>query len=112
MYTIKSNKQSLSFKMGADVYTFPLPPASVLMQLRGMSEKAKAGKTIEDFGAAFREICGVVFGAEIMAKIVEYFDGDDVEIIANISPYLADVVIPALMKQSSGWTKKIKKLLR
>lgn len=75
-------------------------------------EIEKGGKNFEKLGNAILEIIEIVFGKKDGQKIIDFYEGDYVELLLDIYPFIINVVSPAYMKVKKQREKEIKQKIK
>lgn len=58
-----------------------------------------------EYGNALLDFLRVVFGAENVLTIAEFFEDNYIEMMSQLFPFISDRIVPAV-KRSIGYTKK------
>jgi len=84
---------------------------SSMKKLQAATDKLKSGKDWDD--AAFSEYCAaldttldILLGEKNRKEIVKYFDGQYISMAAAITPFITDVITPALGAGLAKATRK------
>ena len=116
MYQInRRTPQVMRFKLGDKEVSFKLPEHLTPDKLNEASGALVKAREIEDQTASFKavseaviNILRLVFGTELADEIIAFFDGDYVEMVEQVFPYINYEVIPTLARRSKERAKKLK----
>ena len=94
-------------KLGADVFEVEIDAHRVvkgLLECRGLfgqsadkqslRKGAQCAPATADFGKTITDLFELVFGAEIAARILAFYEGNYIEMCAEVLPFIAETVIP------------------
>lgn len=80
------------------------------------SEKLKAAPNDAEkqraFGEAFSALLELIFGEEQTSAILEFYDGNEAELLVDLMPYLTDEVYPRLKEASQARADRARANLR
>lgn len=79
-----------------------LAMAKELVQKEPKSEKAQ-----EAFGTAVMALFAVIFGQENTISILEFYDGRYIEMLADVFPFIKDVIMPEVISVSAERKQQI-----
>lgn len=76
-------------------------------QLELKKGNALADKKLEAFGTAVIEMFNVVFGEENTNELTAYFEGNYIEMLEVMMPFITDVAAPAVQVSVEGHKKQL-----
>lgn len=58
------------------------------------ADKPGEADTVEQIGRAVSDVLSLLFGAENLGKMTEFYDGDFLTLLSDVFPYIRDVIAP------------------
>lgn len=71
-----------------------LAVAAELTRAQNDVSKGLTEERVEKLGTAILNVFGVIFGDEQTKKLVDFYDGAYTEMLADVAPFINDVVVP------------------
>lgn len=75
-------------------------------KIKKFAETPEQAEALEGVGVAYIEVMTVVFGEDNTQTFIDYFDGDWVELMESVLPFITDRVIPECKKFAEEKRKK------
>ncbi len=116
MYQInRRTPQIMRFQLGEKEVSFRLPEHLTPEKLNAASGALVKAREIEDQAASFKAvgeavigILRLVFGNDLADEIIAFFEGDYVEMVEQVFPYINYEVLPTMARRSKERAKKLK----
>ena len=86
--------------------------AKVLADAQVAMQKGVTAEKIDALHDAIRGVFTVVFGADQMRQIEEFYDGSYTEMLADVAPFVNDVVAPKINEAQQRIMEKYKNVKR
>ena len=67
-----------------------------------IAEKPDSAEAQEAFGSAVLALFAVIFGQDDADKIVHYYEGHYAEMLLDVMPFIAEVIMPEVQKASAA----------
>lgn len=129
MYQLKRSEKIVEqIKVGEDVLEINLDAGAVYAQfakchnaliiaeeaLKNVTAEnmANAGENLEKYGAAVVGLLQVVFGDKNTEKILQFYEGNYIEMFTEIYPFLTTVVVPKMNETSRRKAEQVKAMYR
>lgn len=117
MFKVTRNKEkAMSFMLGDTVVEYQLPNEMAVArfkeiqgELAALNEQKDDPDIITKIGACIMRLMRLFFGDEVTEALLTFFDGNYVEMIEQLFPYINDEVIPEIKRRSKARVKALKR---
>lgn len=118
MYKItrKTTEKPMQFMLGDTVVEFKLPNETAVArfkelqgELAALHQQKDDPAIVEKIGECIIKLMRLFFGDEVTETMLVFFDGNYVEMIEQMFPYINKVIIPEIKKRSKARAKAMKR---